>query len=264
MEKSVYKISKMDCPTEEQMVRMKLEGLEFIKDLQFDLSNRILIVIHKKHNDVITKKIDDLNLDSSLIKNEKIDGEPFIKIHKSEKKVLITVLIINAAFFLIEFLFGWISKSMGLVADSLDMLADASVYGLSLYAVGKALSTKKHIAKLSGYFQLSLAVFGFAEVVRRFLGFGEVPDYKTMVTVAAFAFVANVVCLYLLNKQKSEEAHIKASMIFTSNDIIINLGVITAGFLVNFLSSNKPDLIIGSLVFLIVIRGAYRILQLSK
>ena len=31
---------------------------------------------------------------------------------------------------------GWISKSMGLVADSLDRLADPFVYGLSLYAVG--------------------------------------------------------------------------------------------------------------------------------
>src|SRR5690606_3604490 len=144
--------SKMDCPTEEQIVRMRLEGLEFIKHLQFDLSNRILTVIHNDHNDVITKKIDDLNLNSSLIKTEKIDGEPLIEVHKSEKKVLVTVLIINAAFFLIEFLFGWVLKSMGLVADSLDMLADASVYGLSLYAVGKALSTKKHIAKLSGYF----------------------------------------------------------------------------------------------------------------
>lgn len=264
MEKSVYKISKMDCPTEEQMVRMKLEGLEFIKHLQFDLSNRILTVIHNNHNDIITKNLDDLNLDSSLIKTEKIDGEPFIEVRKSEKKVLITVLIINAAFFIIEMTFGWISKSMGLVADSLDMLADASVYGLSLYAVGRAVSTKKFIAKLSGYFQILLAIFGFIEVLRRFLSFEEIPDYQTMIIVAALAFAANVICLFLLNKQKSSEAHMRASMIFTSNDIIINLSVIAAGFLVNLLSSNKPDLIIGSIVFIIVVRGAYRILQLAK
>ena len=56
----------------------------------------------------------------------------------------------------------------------------------------------------------------------------------------------------------------KASMIFTSNDIIINLGVIIAGFLVHWLHSNKPDLIIGSIVFALVIQGAFRILKLSK
>jgi Co/Zn/Cd efflux system component len=53
-------------------------------------------------------------------------------------------------------------------------------------------------------------------------------------------------------------------MIFTSNDVIITLGVIIAGILVNWLSSNKPDLIIGILVFVLVIQGAIRILKLSK
>ena len=70
---------------------------------------------------------------------------------------------------------------------------------------------------------------------------------------------------YILQKSKSkEDAHIKASMIFTSNDVIINLGVIVAGLLVNWLSSSKPDLIIGAIVFMLVIQGAFRILKLSK
>ena len=56
----------------------------------------------------------------------------------------------------------------------------------------------------------------------------------------------------------------KASMIFTSNDVIINLGVIIAGLLVNWLSSSTPDLIIGTIVFVLVIQGAFRILKISK
>jgi Co/Zn/Cd efflux system component len=69
----------------------------------------------------------------------------------------------------------------------------------------------------------------------------------------------------LLHKSKSkEEAHMKASMIFTSNDVIINLGVITAGILVIWLNSNKPDLIIGTIVFILVIQGAIRILKVGK
>jgi len=43
----------------------------------------------------------------------------------------------------------------------------------------------------------------------------------------------------------------QASMIFTSNDVVINLGVITAGVLVNWLDSSKPDLIIGTIVFIL-------------
>lgn len=267
MNKTIYKISKMDCPSEERLIRMKLEGIEEIQNLQFDIPNRKLTVIHTNNPDLITERIDELKLDSKLIEttayNETVLTQAAF-VNRNEKNVLIVVLIINALFFVIEMTFGWISNSMGLVADSLDMFADASVYGLSLYAVGKAIARKKNIAKLSGYIQLSLAVFGFIEVLRRFLGIEEVPDYKTMMIVAAFAFIANMICLYLLQKQKSEDAHMKASMIFTSNDIIVNLGVIAAGFLVNLLSSNKPDLIIGSIVFIVVARGAFRILKIAK
>lgn len=257
----------MDCPSEERLIRMKLEGIDGIKNLQFDIPNRKLTIFHTGNSDLITDRIDELKLDPKLVEtaayNETIlKDDPLVNIN--EKKVLLIVLIINALFFVIEMTFGWISKSMGLVADSLDMFADASVYALSLYAVGKAVSRKKNIARLSGYIQLGLAVFGFIEVLRRFLGIEEMPDYKTMMIVAAFAFFANMICLYLLQKQKSEDAHMKASMIFTSNDIVVNLGVIAAGFIVNLLSSNKPDLIIGSIVFIVVARGAFRILKIAK
>ena len=129
--------------------------------------------------------------------------------------------------------------------------------------MGGTLIRKRRIAKLAGYFQILLAVMGFGEVLRRFLGAEQLPDFTTMIMVSVFALIANGICLYLLQKSKSkEEAHMKASMIFTSNDVIINLGVIVAGFLVNVLNSNKPDLIIGTIVFILVIQGARRILKL--
>ena len=154
---------------------------------------------------------------------------------------------------------------MGLVADSLDMLADSFVYGISLFAVGGTLLKKKQIAKLAGYFQITLAIIGFVEILRRFFGNEKLPDFSTMIVISMFALIANGACLYILQKSKSkEEAHMKASMIFTSNDVIINLGVIIAGVLVKYLNSSKPDLIIGSIVFVLVIQGAFRILKLSK
>ena len=84
-----------------------------------------------------------------------------------QRTLLWTVLAINAAFFVIEATTGLISGSMALVADSLDMLADALVYGLSLTAVGGTLTRKQTVARWSGYFQLTLAVVGFGEVLRR-------------------------------------------------------------------------------------------------
>jgi len=160
--------------------------------------------------------------------------------------------------------FGLISGSMGLVADSLDMLADAFVYALSLLAVGAVATRKKQIAGYSGYIQIGLAVFGFVEVIRRFAGYGEIPNFKTMIVVAALALVGNAVCLWLIQKTKRGEAHMEASYIFTSNDIIINFGVILSGVLVYLTATRWPDLIVGGIVFAIVLRGAFRILKLSK
>lgn len=102
------------------------------------------------------------------------------------------------------------------------------------------------------------------KVVPRFISFEEVPDFQIMIIVSVLALIANAVCLYFLQKPKSKEAHKKASMIFTSNDIIINTGVIVAGILVLMTQSKYPGLIIGAIVFLIVVRGAFRILKLGK
>ncbi len=153
---------------------------------------------------------------------------------------------------------------MGLVADSLDMLADSIVYGLALVAVGGKESRKKRIAGAAGFFQLSLAILGFVEVIRRFLGFGEVPEFRTMIIVSLLALIGNATCLYLLQKCESREVHMKASMIFTSTDVIVNIGVILAGVLVFVTGSKLPDLTVGTIVFILVGIGAYRIFQLSK
>ena len=264
MEKTQFVIPKMDCPSEENLIRMKLDELPGIVNLDFDIRNRKLTVYHQGQIDQIESSILELNLGGRLLSTEQTTQRGF-EDNANQRKLLWTVLFINFAFFLIEMATGLISKSMGLVADSLDMLADSFVYGLSLIAVGGTLTRKKRVAKLAGYFQITLAIIGIVEVLRRFFRAEMMPDFTTMVYISILALIANSICLFLLQKSKSkDEAHMKASMIFTSNDVIINLGVISAGLLVNWLNSNKPDLIIGIIVFVLVFQGALRILKLGK
>jgi Co/Zn/Cd efflux system component len=264
MLRSMYHISKMDCPSEENMIRLKLDGINDIKKLEFDLEARHLIVYHTTKNQEITDRLQDLNLGSEHVDTGEYKGELEKESNDVQSKLLWTVLAINLGFFLIEITTGIISRSMGLVADSLDMLADASVYGLSLWAVGSTVTRKKSVAKFSGIIQFILAGIGIVEVTRRFILVDTVPDYRIMIIVSILALIANSVCLYLLQKSKSEEAHMKASMIFTSNDVIINSGVVLAAILVMVTESKYPDLIIGGVVFLIVVRGAIRMINLAK
>lgn len=253
----------MDCPSEENIIRLKLQGLHFMK-LDFDIPNRNLYIYHEGDITSIFNAVNDLKLGASLIGSEESNYTHVSEDHSKEKKLLWTVLLINLSLFILEIIAGFISESMGLVADSLDMLADAMVYGLSLYAVGHLASKKKQIAKMSGYLQMALALFGIIEVIRRFLGIEEVPEFQLMIIISLFALVGNAVSLYLLQKSKSNEVHMQASVIFTSNDVIVNIGVILAGAIVYFTNSKYPDLIVGSIVFVLVAKGAIRILKLSK
>lgn len=253
----------MDCPSEERLIRMKLDDISDIQSLKFDIQERSLWVYHKGDYQEILARLNELKLDTRYDKTEQAE-EIIIEDTSNETSLLWQVLLINLIFFLLESITGFLSNSMGLVADGMDMLADTMVYGLGLIAVGGSMAKKKNIAKMSGYFQFALAIFGFAEVVRRFFGYEETPNFEIMISISVLALIGNSLCLYLLNKSNNQEAHMKASMIFTSNDVIANIGVIVAGFLVLWTDSKYPDLIIGTLVLGLVLQGAYRILQLAK
>ena len=67
MQKTTFKIAKMDCPSEEQMIRMKLNDLTNIKSLEFDIPNRQLTVFHTDNHDKILQRLDNLRFDTTLI-----------------------------------------------------------------------------------------------------------------------------------------------------------------------------------------------------
>ena len=165
MLKSEYRISKMDCPSEENMIRVKLDGLPGIHKLEFNIDFRQLLVYHSGGNQEITDRLKELKLGCELVETAEFVGDIKTESSEVQSRVLWAVLAINFSFFLIEMTAGLLSRSMGLVADSLDMLADASVYGLSLWAVGSTVARKKSVARYSGMIQFVLAGRGIFEVI---------------------------------------------------------------------------------------------------
>lgn len=180
-----------------------------------------------------------------------------------ERKTLWALLVINGAMFLVEAVAGWLGESAGLLADSLDMLADASVYGIALYAVGRSRRLQANAATASGVLQIVLGLGVIIEVVRRYFYVSE-PVSALMMGVGVLALAANVTCLMLIAKHREGGIHMRASWIFSTNDVIANLGVIVSGALVMYLGSRVPDLIIGALISVVVIRGGVQILREAK
>ena len=216
---STYKIPKMDCPSEERMIRMALTGVENIQSLSFDLSGRTLEIIHHGETGPITSKLENLGLGASLQRTEDASAESVRAAESSkanesgESGTLWILLAINALMFLVEMTMGLIAQSAGLIADSLDMLADAAVYGLALYAVGHGIKMQVRAAHVAGILQLILAAGVLVEVGRRFL-FGSDPQSLMMMAVASVALIANISCLLLIAKHREGGAHMKASWIF--------------------------------------------------
>lgn len=259
---TTFKIPKMDCSAEEALVRMTLDGTEGVRSLLFDLPNRSLVVFHTSNPDSINARLQPLGFGATLVSTSESSPPLATDGDHAESKTLWILLTVNALMFVAELSAGLIAQSAGLIADSLDMFADAAVYGLSLYAVGRAASLKRRSAHLSGWIQIALALGVLLEVARRFF-LGSDPEPPFMIVVATIALVANAACLLLISRHRHAGAHMRASWIFSSNDVLANIGVIVAGLLVAWTDSAIPDLVIGMIITIVVFGGGLRILRLQ-
>lgn len=266
---SQFSVPKMDCPSEERMIRLALNNVEEVQSLSFDLHGREVLVFHNGDIGPVVSKLQSLGLGAQLLKTEPAaqKASPGNNANgafnaSKEARTLKVLLGINAAMFVVELGTGLIAQSTGLVADSLDMFADAAVYGLALLAVGKSAHLQLRAAHLAGVFQILLALGVLFEVVRRFV-YGSEPESMLMMGIGLLALVANVSCLLMISGHREGGAHMKASWIFSANDVLANMGVIAAGALVAWTASPYPDLVIGTVVGLIVLNGARRILALK-
>ncbi|MGE0706289.1 MAG: cation transporter [Vicinamibacterales bacterium] len=256
---------RMDCAAEERLVRMALAGQAAVRRVDINLGTRRVTVIHEGGSGAVENVLTSLQLGSHLVEQSDASNRD-IAIHPSphdEARTLAAVLAINAAMFVGEVVGAVWADSSALLADSLDMFADAAVYGLALFGVHRAHATQLKAARLSGVLQLLLATGALFEVVRRLL-FGSDPEAPLMVAVATAALVANATSMWLLARHRQGGAHMKASWIFTTNDVIANLGVIAAAGLVRLTGSNIPDLVVATGIALLVLNGAIRILRLKN
>jgi Co/Zn/Cd efflux system component len=182
---------------------------------------------------------------------------------RTQRRVLAVLLAINGGMFLVEAAAGWIAQSTGLLGDSLDMLADATVYGVALWAVGRSEAAKGFAARLCGILQIGLAFLVMGDVVRRWL-VGSTPGADWMIGVGALALVANVACMLLLWRHRGGGVHMRATWICSRNDVLVNSSVIAGGALVWLTGSRLPDLLLGSLISVTVLMSGIKIVRVSR
>ena len=172
-------------------------------------------------------------------------------------------LALNATMFVVGVVAGLIGQSSSLIADALDMLADASAYAIGLGAVGRSARFKAGAATLSGGLLLFFEILVVLDVVRRAL-VGSEPESVVMIAVAFVSFLVNANVLRLLGRYRQGEVHLRATWIFTRVDVIANIGVMISGLLVLLTGSRFPDLLVGGGIRIYVIKEAIEILSQAR
>ncbi len=73
MKKSIFTVSKMDCPSEEGLIKMKLDGSPGIIHLDFDLENRVLSITHNNETHLVHEALGELNFGETLIETIEVN-----------------------------------------------------------------------------------------------------------------------------------------------------------------------------------------------
>lgn len=181
----------------------------------------------------------------------------------SQRRVLRIALALNATMFIVGVVAGLVGQSSSLIADALDMLADASAYAIALGAIGRSTRFKAGAATLSGSLLLLLGVLVLLDVGRRAL-FGSEPESLVMMAVALLSLIVNATVLRMLGRYREGEVHLRATWIFTRVDVIANVGVMLSGLVVLLTGSRFPDLIMGGAIGVYVVKEALEIMSEAR
>ena len=131
-------------------------------------------------------------------------------LREKHSRILKIVLAINAVMFVLESTTGWLADSTSLMADALDMLGDALVYGMSLYVLSQSQQQQAKVALTKGGFMLLFGLFVIGDATYK-LFHPIMPNVEVMGMVGTLAFVANLVCFYLLYSHREDSLNMSST-----------------------------------------------------
>ncbi|MGO1233757.1 MAG: cation transporter [Marinobacter sp.] len=185
-------------------------------------------------------------------------GDELAQLRKRQGRVLYIVLAINAVMFLVEFTAGWLVNSTALLGDSLDMLGDSLVYAISLFVLHRVIRARAGAALFKSGFLVLFSLLIIAKAVRKSI-VGVIPDAGWMSVIGGIALIANLSCLVLLYRHRSDDINMSSTWLCSRNDVIANLSVLGAAGLVMLTESLWPDLIVGVGLALLYLHSSVKV-----
>ena len=178
-----------------------------------------------------------------------------IALHKDIRRVLVVVMMLNLMMFVLEFGAGIIADSAALMADSVDMLGDGLVYGISLYALNRSLRWRAGMALAKAGFILALGLGVLVQIGIKIV-WGQPPVSDIMLVFGVLALVVNLSCVGLLWPYRRHDVNLSSTFECSRNDVFANIGVISAAVIVSMTASPWPDIAIAAIIAFLFFRSA--------
>jgi Co/Zn/Cd efflux system component len=177
-----------------------------------------------------------------------------------ERGALTVLLVLNLLLMVVEATLGWKAESTALLADAADNLADAAVYAVAVYAIGRSHEMKMRAARLGGICQAGLALAVIGDIIRRSLSNNE-PNSWIIIGVGIGALAVNICCLVLITRYRRGGVHMKASYIISENDVIANTATVITGIIILLTGEKWLDLVVGGCIVMLVLYGSVMIFR---
>lgn len=187
-------------------------------------------------------------------------------------KLLFFSFILTAFFMLIEFIGGFISKSLALVSDAGHMLSDVASLGISIWAIYLG-NRKANLSKTFGYKRIeTIAAFvnGITLVVISILIFKEGIErlihpvsinQEQLLVIAIIGLLINIVVATILFKSSKESVNVKSAFFHVISDLLGSVGAIIAGLIIQFTGWLYADSLISIFIAVLILFSAKSILE---
>jgi Co/Zn/Cd efflux system component len=106
-------------------------------------------------------------------------------------------------------------------------------------------------------------VFVFGQLVYKLL-YPQLPTFETMGAVGALALAANVVCFAVLWRHRAEDINMRSVWLCSQNDLIANVSVLLAAWVIWMTLSPWPDIIVGALICAVFLRSAFLVAREAR
>jgi len=185
------------------------------------------------------------------------------KVQDEKRNILVWVLIINTSMFFIEAIYGWFAQSNALMADALDMLGDAAIFGFSLYVIRLNTIWQSRAGYIKG---IIMAIFAIGVLTSAFYrSFNPIiPEVTTMGVVGFMALAANLICAVMLLGFRNTDINMRSAWLCSRNDVLANLGVLLAAAGVAWTNSPWPDLVVGISISALILKSAIEVMRDAK